>query len=165
MAVEPKTSKKKHDDPMHPGDVVRSARPWAMYFVGTPRLTKQSFKEEVDINNIIAKYAATGTLGHVNEQKPTYGYAPATDFRTALHQVMDAEEAFSALPAKVRARFANDPALMLEFVQDAQNADEARKLGLLREDRAEAQPEGAPAEQPDAGAPEGEEGAAAEAAA
>lgn len=54
------------------------------------------------------------------------------DFRTAMEQVKQADEAFLRLPPVVRKRFDNDPALFLDFVDDPANENELRSLGLLR---------------------------------
>ena len=40
---------------------------------------------------------------------------------------------FTLNPAEVRARFGNDPAAFMSFVEDDANRDEARRLGLLRD--------------------------------
>lgn len=98
-------------------------------------LTKQSFKAECDINNIVAKYAATGQVTHISAQKPRYiDCMPYVDYQYALDAVNAAAEQFAALPAKIRARFDNEPARLLEFLGDEKNALEAAKLGLLKAD-------------------------------
>ena len=97
-----------------------------------PSLTKQSFKEECDINNIVCKFAKTGLLEHVALSKPKFGdFLGVSDFQTALNQVIEVEESFDALPAKVRARFNNQPVEFLEFCADEKNHDEMLELGLI----------------------------------
>ena len=50
-----------------------------------PTLTKQSFKEECDINNIMAKYRATGILSHVQAHQGRYQDLPSEiDYHTDL---------------------------------------------------------------------------------
>lgn len=102
--------------------------------------TKQQFKDECDINNIMKKYERNLMLDHVNR----YGgqYADVTgdvDYQTALNTIISAEEAFFSIPAKIRARFENDPQRFLEFVSDPSNREEMGKMGLLK--KAVAQPE------------------------
>lgn len=93
--------------------------------------THQSFREEVDINTIVERFGLTGELPE-NVRLPVSGdFTGITDFQTALNAVRSAEEAFMELPAQLRARFANDPQKLLEFVEDGSNLAEARKLGLL----------------------------------
>ena len=101
--------------------------------VGGPSLTKQSFKDECDLNKIMAKYQRTGVMTHVNNFGMKYGEVPALDFRQALHLVIDAQDEFDELPSEVRKRFANDPAEFLAFMEDPNNREEARLLGLLND--------------------------------
>jgi len=93
--------------------------------------TIQSFKDECDINRILASYAVTGQLTHVNPRPPQWGDVEALDFQTAMQTVIDARANFDALPAKLRDRFANDPAKLLSFLRDPQNLSEAVELGLV----------------------------------
>lgn len=95
-----------------------------------PTRAKQSMKAECDINNIMAKYQRTGAVTHFSKHSPQYGYAPATEFREALEIVREGEALFKALPSKIRNKFENDPAQFLEFVQNPENLDEMRELGL-----------------------------------
>jgi len=95
--------------------------------------TKQSFKDECDINLIMRRYQQTGAISHLASQPPRFiDVAEGLDFQQALNQVIAAEQAFGALPAAVRDRFGNDPGQLIEFVSDSKNREEARRLGLLR---------------------------------
>lgn len=97
-------------------------------------LTKQEFREECDINHIMARYAQFGTLPVSNEQAPMYGdFTDVATLMDAHAVVQQASDLFAALPAKVRDRFANDPVRMVEFLNDPANRDEALKLGMLQE--------------------------------
>jgi len=101
-----------------------------------PSRTKQSFRDECDINNILRKFNVTGQLP-VGSVQPQYGdFSGITDYQSALNAVMAAQDSFLALPAKIRAKFDNDPALFVEFVSDEANKDEMKALGLLREETA-----------------------------
>jgi len=53
------------------------------------------------------------------------------DYQSALDLVNQAESMFMSLPAKIRERFANNPAKMVKFLQDEKNRDEAERLGLI----------------------------------
>ena len=98
----------------------------------TPSRTQQSFKDECDINNIVKRYRETGVITHLASSEAFYDdVSNVPDYQTALGVVMDAEEKFMQLPATVRKRFDNDPAQMLEFIQDDNNYEEAVSLGLL----------------------------------
>lgn len=92
--------------------------------------TKQSFAAEVNINNIMARYVKTGTLDFARKHEPRYGDVTGADFQTAMNTIATANSMFADMPAKVRARFENDPAKFLDFVQNPDNQEEAAELGL-----------------------------------
>jgi phage internal scaffolding protein len=94
-------------------------------------LTQQHFKDECDINNILRQFNITGQLPE-NTLSPRYGdFTGISDYQTALNQVIAAEDEFMRLPADLRARFENDPAQLIEFLENSDNKDEAIKLGLV----------------------------------
>ncbi|AXH74790.1 MAG: internal scaffolding protein [Microviridae sp.] len=93
--------------------------------------TKQSFKDECDINTILSKFQRTGLLDFVEKRQPQYGDVTGIEFQTALQQVIDANALFADLPSKWRKRFHNDPAEFLDFVDDPANREEAIALGLI----------------------------------
>ncbi len=105
--------------------------------------TKQSFKDECDINKIIARHTRTGVLVHQNANAPTYGYATSQDFATAMRTVTDAQNTFNNLSEEIQQRFDGDPAKLLDFAQDPENKAEGAQLGLWPED-----PQEAPTEPP-----------------
>lgn len=96
-----------------------------------PTLTKQSFRQECDINQIMARYKASGILDHINAHQGRYEDLPSEiDYHSDLLAVMAAQDAFASLPAAMRARFENDPAKFVGFVQDPANQAEINKMGL-----------------------------------
>jgi phage internal scaffolding protein len=110
----------------------------AKFVFTSPSRTKQSFRDECDINNILRQFNVTGQLP-IDGVQPQYGdFSGITDYQSALNAVMSAQDSFLALPAKVRARFDNDPALFVDFASDEANRDELKALGLLREETAQA---------------------------
>lgn len=95
-------------------------------------LTQQQFKEECDINKILERALRTGVLPVV----PGAIYGDFTDvasYQDAHDALIRANEAFMSLPARIRDRFDNDPARLLEFLSDEANREEAVKLGLVEE--------------------------------
>jgi len=94
---------------------------------------KQSFKDECDINQILAKYQKTGAIAHMNRHEPNYGFCSSSDFQESLNQVREAEEMFADLPSSLRKKFGNDPANYLDFVQNPENIEEMRELGLAKQ--------------------------------
>lgn len=97
-----------------------------------PTLAQQSGAADCDINSLLER-AGRGLPLPVADRLPQYGdfVMTANDYHTAYNQVIAAQEAFDSLPAKVRARFENDPAEMLDFVTKEENRDEAVALGLI----------------------------------
>lgn len=96
-----------------------------------PSLAQQQFKEDCDINTILERFNVTGQLPVVPLQPQFGDFSGITDYQSAMNAVLQAEESFAALPAKVRERFANDPAAFVDFCLDAANRDEMKALGLL----------------------------------
>lgn len=109
-----------------------------------PGRTKQSFKDECDINQIMARYQRTGVLDFQNRNAPQYGDCTGVEFQAGLELVMKARRLFAELPSTVRRRFANDPGEFLDFVNDERNRAEAITMGLVRAPEADSTPPGAP---------------------
>jgi len=60
----------------------KKTRPHAIKFT-EPSLTRQSFKDECDVNQIVKRYTETGMINHIPRTKPQYGDAPEGDFLEA----------------------------------------------------------------------------------
>lgn len=104
-------------------------------------LAQQSSLAETDINTIVERFGLTGQLP-TGVVVPAYAdFENVVDFRSALDVVVSGREAFMEMPADVRKRFANDPALFLEFVHDPANYDEAVKLGIAMPEPKPVKPE------------------------
>lgn len=96
-----------------------------------PTLAQQHYKEECDINTILQKFSISGILPEA-PLSPRYGdFSGIGDYHTALNRVLAAQDEFEALPAPIRARFENDPAKLIEFLEDENNRPEAEELGLV----------------------------------
>jgi phage internal scaffolding protein len=102
-------------------------------------LTQQHFKDETDINNILRQFNITGLLPE-SPLSPRYGdFTGISDYQSALNAVIAAESEFDALPAQIRARFDNNPEELINFLQNAENKDEAIALGLINNPEASVQ--------------------------
>lgn len=111
--------------------IERQNRKHAITFKGQS-MTKQSFRQESNINNIMKKYERTGLLEHVNERQARFGdFADIPDFQTALNQIHEAQMLFDDLPAAIRKKFQNDPVEFVEFAQNPENEDQMIEMGLL----------------------------------
>lgn len=93
--------------------------------------TKQSFAEEADINTLIKRFGIGNPLPS-GARIPSYGdFSSVGTYQDALHVLDAADRAFMAVPANVRSRFGNNPALFVDFFNDSANRDEAVRLGLV----------------------------------
>lgn len=93
---------------------------------------KQSFRQETDINSIMAKYHATGMLERVNRAVPRYGdFSSVDDYQGCLDKIQEADRQFNELPSAVRDHVDNDPAEFLRMALDPEREQELRDLGLL----------------------------------
>jgi len=94
-------------------------------------LAQQHYKDECDINNILRQFNVTGLLPE-STLSPRYGdFTGIVDYHSALNQVIAAEDEFMRLPAQLRARFNNDPAQLIDFLDKEENKNEAITLGLV----------------------------------
>lgn len=93
--------------------------------------TRQDQKEDADINRIVRDFGVTRTLPN-GIRVPSYGdFDTINDYRTAIHAVREAEDAFEQLPAKLRAKLNNDPQAFLEYAANPANHPEMTELGLI----------------------------------
>lgn len=99
---------------------------------GDPGLTRQSEKDQADINKLMARYEKTGVLPPMREGG-VFGLdvSEVPDYREAVDMVRRADEFFMQYPAAVRSEFRNDPAVFLDFVMDPANAKRAEELGIF----------------------------------
>jgi phage internal scaffolding protein len=97
--------------------------------------TKQSFKDECDINKILARARKNDVIEHVNRAQPHYGDIKPFDLATALMTVKTANDMFAGMSSKVRNEFDNDPVRFLDFVQNPDNKERCIELGLINKSR------------------------------
>lgn len=110
-------------------------------------MTKQSFAEECDVNEILRR-AQNGQpiISERAMKMAQYGdFTNVPDYRESLNVVTMAQQAFMELPWEMRERFGNDPAKMVAFLQKEENRPEAEKLGLVTKKEKPATPAGDPA--------------------
>lgn len=93
--------------------------------------TKQSFKDEANINTIVRRFNKTGLLPVRNGQ-PFYGdFSNSQEFQDAQNQILQVKEIFGNLSAADRATFDNDPGKLIDWLSDSANHAEAVEMGLL----------------------------------
>lgn len=98
--------------------------------------TQQQFKEECDINTIVRKFGLTGQLPQNLKVPMTGDFTGVYDYQTALNQLLEADDAFMAMPADIRERFGNDAGRFVDFVSDEKNVKQCREWGLAMPERA-----------------------------
>lgn len=91
---------------------------------------KQSFADDCDINKILAKYKTTGVIDHVTNNGQYVDCPTGLDFHDAQNLIIAAQQTFDELPAHVRKEFGNNPAQFLSFVENPENVERMRELGL-----------------------------------
>lgn len=100
---------------------------------GQESMTRQSEKDEADINVVMERFMRTGQLPLTKNpvfQQAQFGNASAPQYDQALMIVKQAKEAFSQLPADLRHEFHNDPYKLQKFLLDPKNDQRAVELGL-----------------------------------
>jgi phage internal scaffolding protein len=126
-------------------------------FIDPVTLTKQSFKDRCDINQIVGRFQKTGLVDHVARFNGDYAdLVDVPDYHDAMNKIIAANECFISLPSSLRKRFNNDPGEFLDFVGNPDNRDEMVELGLcepIAPGAVPASPESASA-QPEAGSSE-----------
>lgn len=119
-----------------------------------PTSTQQQFRDETDINKIVARAIQTGdaTVFTTTERGQFYDCTTFNDYQDALQRIADVDEDFYSLPSSVRKYFDNDPDNYVEFMSDPDNHDKAVELGLLQGSGDKEPPAAPPTpEQPPAG--------------
>lgn len=101
-----------------------------------PSRAKQSFRDECNINTIMKRYEKTGLISHASRYQGDYSdVSGGMDYHDAMNAVLKAREMFQTVPAKIRARFNNDPGEFISFCTDSKNQEELIKMGLAKDIR------------------------------
>lgn len=97
-----------------------------------PDMAQQQFKDECDVNRVIARFEKTGQITHLAKMEGRYvGLGESTDLMTALNRVRKAEEAFMSLPAELRAKCDHDPARFLDMINDPSKHEMLSDYGVI----------------------------------
>lgn len=131
----------------------RTRKPVQVEFDQEKALTKQAFAEETNVNQIMAKYQATGQFTHINKNPAVYGDFSGVDtLQGALAQIDEARSIFMALPAEVRKDFNNDLSAFVRYSQEA-SAEDLLAKGIIVADPQQSDQGSAPDAQPPAAPP------------
>ncbi|AXH73102.1 MAG: internal scaffolding protein [Microviridae sp.] len=93
--------------------------------------TKQSFKDECDINTLMRRYQSTGEIPQMDTRTPQFLDATGYDYQQHMTFIAEANSLFQDLPSAIRNQFANDPAKFLDFTADDRNRVKMAEMGLL----------------------------------
>ena len=94
-------------------------------------LTRQDCKDECDINYILQRVGlGTMSLPPVQPFEVDLTNVP-NNYQDMVAAIDDARAQFGRLPSAIRDRFGHDPARLLAFIENAENREEAIKLGLV----------------------------------
>lgn len=98
-----------------------------------PSRTQKQYKDDVDVNKIMARYKKTGQINHLrNAAQGTYmDLTQIPDLLTARLQILQAESAFQNIPPELRLKFQNKPENLIAYLKDSKNHEEAIHLGLM----------------------------------
>jgi len=94
-------------------------------------VVQQQFADDVDINTIVQRFGLTGELPNGIAMPVSGDFTKVVDFQTAMQLIRQSEEAFAELPAEMRAKFDNDPARLIAFLDDERNRDKAIEYGII----------------------------------
>lgn len=92
--------------------------------------TKQSFKDQCDINKMLNKAQQKGSISHLLKYpEAVYGeFDGEMDLLTARARIDKAHNIFAELPSEIRSEFNNDALAFVKFAGDPKNNDNLRKL-------------------------------------
>ncbi len=92
---------------------ILALRPEKVYEDGR---TKQSFKNETDIEKIMARADVTGTISHLAKYEGVYADFSDFDFHKQNNMLTRGASIFADLPAEIRKEFRQSPAAFFEYV-------------------------------------------------
>ena len=87
--------------------------------------TKQSFKDQCDINKILKKAMRTGSIAHLQKYpEATYGEFDGEFTLLEAHgRIARANQIFAELPSEIRREFNNDALAFVSFAGNPENND------------------------------------------
>ncbi len=90
--------------------------------------TKQSQKDECDINMLLERYQRNASLGHLEKYGGQYGNYAEYDFENHVTKIAEMNTIFEQLPAEVKKDFGQSTNKFFEFVTNPENAERLPEL-------------------------------------
>lgn len=97
-------------------------------------MTRQSEMADADIGKILERFQVTGVIPVERREALFIDVSQIGDYQQVQAHILNAQEAFREMPAKVRAAFGNDPARFLDEACDPQFKEKFQELGILEAD-------------------------------
>ena len=92
-------------------------------------MTKQSFKDQTDINKILKKAQTRNTIAHLQKYPAmVYGEFTGYDLQESMRLIDKANAIFADAPSEVRNEFGNNALKFAEFVSNPANIDRLPEL-------------------------------------
>lgn len=105
----------------------RKTKRISISFKNSKKMTRQEFKNECDINNILKSYQQ-GKMPKVNMNSPEYkDVSSHRSFKNSYDKVLNAQEKFYNLPSEIRKKYGNDIEQFLVAL------DEEKKIAKQKE--------------------------------
>lgn len=98
---------------------------------GGDSMTRESFAAELDINTIVARYAAGGQLPQTTADARYGDASEVRDYKSALDFVFESKDQINDLPAAARAQLIADPHGYYARLDAAEDRESLVGLGLL----------------------------------
>lgn len=104
---------------------ILALRPEKVYDDGR---TQDTYKDETDINRIMARARNGATITHLAKHQARYGDFSDFDFFENQQKIVMGRQVFDDLPSETRKEFGNDPTKFFSFVNDPANKDRLSEL-------------------------------------
>ncbi len=90
--------------------------------------TKQSQKDECDINKLLERSAREGGLSHLDKYQAKYGDFSGYNYEEHICKIAEMQTCFEDLPAEIKREFNQSPDEFFEFVTNPANIDRLPEL-------------------------------------
>lgn len=97
-------------------DFAKGNKRVSLDFTGVEGMTEQHHAKSVNINAIMARYAKTGVIDHINKHESSYGEVSGLEYHQALSLVAAQKTIFEELPSFARNHFENDVSKYLDLM-------------------------------------------------
>lgn len=91
--------------------------------------TKQTFKKQCDITNIMQQFQRKGTITHLERREAQYAdFSDVENLEVAMQRIERGTEIFEELPSELRREFGNNPFQFFRYVNAPENRGRLKEL-------------------------------------